>query len=310
MLKFILTAMIVLLPMSRAATLMAADEPPHEVFLKKERKDIVKELEYKIKTHAAFLRATAMIVEETKNSIALSFVRMAEASAREAMVHYNSGDYEFSLEDFSESTQRAIHAITIAKNPHDKSVREFAIQEELIQSERKDKERKVYLIDKGMNEVSTFIKTADRLVAENMNESAAKKLEEVRALYESSKKALSEDRLDNSLDDIQGAYKLVTNTVKEIKSSQQDIITFPKPSGTQGRDLLNYELKRNDAYFYFASQVVRQTDKKASDMLKAGKEAKADAEGMVKDGETKKAITRLKESTELFIKAVKSPSAE
>lgn len=312
MLKFLLTAMVIFLPMAEAeaATLMADDGATHEVILKKEEKDILKELEYKIKTHGAFLKATAMIAEESKNSTALSFARMAEASAREAMVHYGAGDYELSLEDFSESTQRAIHAITIAKNPEDKSVREFAIQEELILSERRDKERKVDMINKGMNEVSIFLKTADRLAAENKNEAAAKKIEEARSLYESSKNALAEDRLDSSLDDIQGAYKLVTNTIKEIKYSQQDIITFPRPAGTEEKDILAYELKRNDAYFYFASQVVKETDKKAADILKAGKAVKADAEGMIKAGEMKKAISRLKESTELLIKSVKSPAGE
>jgi len=310
MFKTILTAIVLLLPAAYAPVAAAADGAVHEEILKPWEKDILRELEYKMKTHGAFLKATAMIVSETNNAEAISFVRMAEASAKEAMVHYGAGDYELSLEDFSESTQRAIHAITIAKNPDDKTIREFVIQEELILVERRNKENKTAMIKKGMAEVAVFLKTAERLVAEDGSTGAGEKITEVRSLYESAKNASAEDRLDSALENLQEAYTLVTNTIKEIKNTQQDIITFPRPAGTDARDIFNYEIKRNDAYLYFASQVVKEDNKLATSNLKAAQAARAEAEGLVKDGALKKAISRLKESTELLIKAVKITSAE
>ena len=298
--------MIILIPAAHWTAYAADGTSIHEEILKPGEKDILRELEYKIKTHGAFLKATATIVNETGNSEALSFVRMAEASAKEAMVHYQAGDYELSLEDFSESTQRAIHAITIAKNPDDKSVREFVIQEELILAERRDMERKAAMIKKGMAEVAVFLKTADRLAADDENDSAADKIARARSLYESANKASSEDRLDDALENIQGAYKLVIAAIKDIKHSKQDIITFPKPVGTDVRDIFAYELKRNDAYLYFATQVINKDDAKAAAVLKAGQSARAEAEGLVKDAEISKAVSRLKDSTELYIKAVKT----
>ncbi|HXI09267.1 MAG TPA: hypothetical protein VNK06_00570 [Thermodesulfobacteriota bacterium] len=307
MLKTILlAAMIILIPAAHWTAYAADGTSLHEEILKPGEKDILRELEYKIKTHGAFLKATATIVNETGNSEALSFVRMAEASAKEAMVHYQAGDYELSLEDFSESTQRAIHAITIAKNPDDKSVREFVIQEELILAERRDMERKAAMIKKGMAEVAVFLKTADRLASEDENSGAAEKIAQARSLYESANKASSEDRLDDALENIQDAYKLVIAAIKDIKHSKQDIITFPKPVGTDVRDIFSYELKRNDAYLYFATQVINKDDAKAAAVLKAGQSARAEAEGLLKSAEMSKAVSRLKESTELFIKAVKT----
>jgi len=311
MIKLILAAVILIMPVAYTQIAAAAgDSTGHEVILSPDEKDILRELEYKLKTHDAFLKAAAKIVKETGNSEAMSFVKMAEASAQEARVHYGAGDYELSLEDFSESTQRAIHAITIAMNPDDKTVREFVIQEELLQSERRDKERKITMIKKGMAEVAVFLKTAERLAAEDENASIDEKISAARALYDSAKNASSEERFDAALDNVQDAYRLVTSTIKEIKNAQQDIITFPKPSGTEVRDLLTYELKRNDAYLYFASQVVKKDDQKATEILKAGQAGRALAEGMVKDGEMKKAISKLKSSTELLIKAVKTAAAD
>lgn len=310
MFKIILTAVVLLMPAAYATAAPGADGAVHEEILKPWEKDILKELEYKIKTHGAFLKATAMIVSETDNAEAMSFVRMAEASAKEAMVHYGAGDYELSLEDFSESTQRAIHAITLAKNPDDKTVRGFVIQEELILVERRDRENKTAMIKKGMAEVAVFLESADRLAAEEGNAATVEKIAEARSLYEAAKNASSEERFESALENLQEAYSLVTNIIKDIKHTRQDIITFPRPSGTDEREIFNYEIKRNDAYLFFASQVVKENDGLAASNLKAAQAARAEAEGLVKDGALKKAISRLKESTELLIKAVKISNAE
>lgn len=309
MFRIILAVMALFLPMAHAATLMAASAPVHETIIKRDEKTILRELEHKIKTHGAFLKAATSVVEETKNPAAISFIKMAEASAKEGMVHYKAGDYELALEDLSESTQRAIHAIILAKNPEDAAVREFVIQEELIQSEKRDIERKVEMIDKGMAEVEAFIKTAERLAADD-GKAEARKIEDAKALYALSRKALDEERLDDSLEDVRKAYTLVTTAIMDIKRSKKDIITFPPPAGTDDRDILQYEIKRNDAYVYFASQVVKPADAQAAGLLKAGGEARNQAEEFVKDGDMKKAISRLKESTELFIKAVKKSAGE
>lgn len=305
MLKSFLVAMALLLPFVPSARVMAQNASGHEVLQKEEEKDIVKELEYKIKTQKAFLKAATQIVEPTKNKDAVSYLKMAESLAKEGMVHYKTGELKLALEDLSESTQMAIHSIILAKNQQDASIRDFVIQEEMLLNERRDRERKESMINKRTEEVEAFIRTADKLLAANPDEAASRNIKEVKELLESSRTGLNQEKYDNSLAEINTAYKLVTKTVKDIKRSQDDIITFPKPDLTDEKDVLAYEVKRNNAYIFFADQVVKQDDREADKLLRAGKDTKDEAVKALEAGDTPKAIEKYRLSTEFLIKAVK-----
>lgn len=268
----------------------------------------VKTLEHRMKTNKAFLKAAGQIITDGNSKEAASFLRMAERASEEGAEHYRKGEYEFALEDISESTHLAVSAIILSKNQKDATIRDSVIEEELVLREKHEIERKEALIRKSMDEVEIFIRTAERLLAQNANAGANEKLKETKALYVSAKKNLAAGLMDGALDDLNRAYRLSTAAVKEIKRSQNDIITFPKPSVTDEAALLAYELKKNNSYIYFATQVVTEGKKEPSRLLNDGKALKDEAAAALEKGENGKAIEKLKASTEIIIKAIKAAS--
>lgn len=270
--------------------------------------DTEREIEYKLKTNRAFLKAANKVVEEGKNPESLSYLKMAESAAKSGMENYNKGQFQLALEDFSESTQFAIQAITLS-NKQDASIREFFIKEELILQAKRDKERKEWLIKKGMAEVEIFIKTAERLLKETKHEKPAG-MDEAQVLYESSKANLEKADYDAALSDISKAYKAATATVKGIKHSQGDVITFPKPIFNDEKEILQYELKKNNSYFFFASQVIKDENGDSASLLRAGRALKEDGEDYAQSGDNQKAIEKLRSSTELIIKAIRGSFRE
>lgn len=268
----------------------------------------IKTLEHRMKTNEAFLRAAGQIVSEGAGKEAASFLKMAEKAAVEGMAHYKKGEYEFALEDISESTHLAVSAIILSKNQKDSTLRDSVIVEELVLREKHEVEKKEAMIRKSMDEVEIFIRTAERLLAQNANAGANEKLKETKALYVSAKKNLAAGLMDASLDDLNKAYRLSTAAVKEIKRSQNDIITFPKPSVTDEAAMLAYELKKNNSYIYFATQVVTEDKAEPSRLLSDGMALKDEAASAMEKGQKGKAIEKLKASTEIIIKAIKSAS--
>ncbi|MBI5453075.1 MAG: hypothetical protein HY956_00440 [Deltaproteobacteria bacterium] len=268
----------------------------------------VKTLEHRMKTNKAFLKAAGQIITDGNSKEAASFLRMAEKASEEGMEHYRKGEYEFALEDISESTHLAVSAIILSKNQKDATIRDSVIEEELVLREKHEIERKEAQIRKSMDEVEIFIRTAERLLAQNANAGANEKLKETKALYVSAKKNLAAGLMDGALDDLNRAYRLSTAAVKEIKRSQNDIITFPKPSVTDEAALLAYELKKNNSYIYFATQVVTEDKVEPSRLLNDGMALKDEAAAALEKGEKGKAIEKLKASTEIIIKAIKSAS--
>lgn len=261
-----------------------------------------KDIEYKIQANKTFVKAARQIVEEGKAKDAMAILKMAEQASAEGAAHLKVGEYEFALEDIHESTQMAIHAIVLTKNGQDAAIRGIVMQEELALREKHDMERKEKLIRKGIDEVEIFIKTAERLLAGQKNDEAAENLNRTRELYKASKQSLANGRLDESLEGLNKAYQLATKTVKEIKKSQGDIITFPKPIYTDEKQHLAYELKKNDSYSFFAVQLVNGGDPA---VLKTANETREQAMKEMDSGDVQKAIERLKASTDLYIKAIK-----
>ncbi|MBI4948718.1 MAG: hypothetical protein HY955_01070 [Deltaproteobacteria bacterium] len=267
----------------------------------------IKTLEQKMKTNAAFLKAAAQVIDAGGKEAA-SFLRMAEMAAGEAEVHYRKGEYEFALEDISESTHLVISAIILSKNQQDGTIRDVVIKEELVLKEKREIEKKEAMIRKSVDEVEIFIRTAEKLLARNANDSAGEKLKETKALYDSAKRDVAEGRMDNALDELGKAYRLATAAVKEIKRSQNDIITFPKPAVTDEAAMLAYELNKNNSYVYFAAQVVTGGKKEPSRLLDDGMALKDEAASAIEKGDNGKAIELLKASTETIIRAIKAAS--
>lgn len=263
-------------------------------------------LELKIRTNGEFLKAAAKIITEEKSTEAAAILKLAEGSRDEAMRHLKSGEYEFATEDIDDSTTKAVHAIILSRNSHDNGIRDMVMQEEMALLAGREHERKEAQLKKGMAEVEIFIKTAERLLKDNHNESAALKLIETKALYAASKEKISRGDYDSALEDVTKAYKLSTAAVKEIKRSQGDILTFPKAVFSDPKEALAHEIKKNDAYAFFAATMVKEGQDEPSRLVSEALAYRDEALNAMENGGEAKAIDALKASTELLIKALKA----
>lgn len=269
---------------------------------------LMKETENRIRSNEVFLKAARQIVESSSGKAWETIMKMAEKYHTEGIAHYNLKEYEFALEDISESTQTAIHAIILTKNSEDAEIRSIVIQEEMVLKEKHDKERKEVIIRKGIDEVEIFIRTAERLLQGNKNPEAERELDNAREAFKAAKLSLAGGQLDESISGLNKAYKLATKTVKGIKRAQGDIITFPKPAFSDEKQMLDYELKKNDSYVFFASQSVKEKNPEALKLLNAAKAAREEASKHIESGDAAKATELLKTSTGLFIDAIKAAS--
>lgn len=302
MLKFLAIILAVMVSFAWSPAFVSAEENGQA------NAQTVKTLEHRMKTNKAFLRAAGQIITAGSSKEAASFLKMAERASEEGAEHYRRGEYEFALEDISESTHLAVSAIILSKNQKDATIRDSVIEEELVLREKHEVERKEAMIRKSMDEVEIFIRTAERLLAQNANAGADEKLKETKALYVSAKKNLAAGLIDGALEDLNKAYRLSTAAVKEIKRSQNDVITFPKPSVTDEKALLAYELKKNNSYIYFATQVVTEGMKDPARLLSDGRALKDEAAEAMEKGDNRKATELLKASTEVLIRAIKGAS--
>lgn len=262
-----------------------------------------KEIEYKIKSNRALLQAARKILEESDDKQGLPLLKMAEAAGTEGEAHYRVGEYDFAAEDLSQSTQMAIHAIILTKNSQDATIRDVVIREEVLLREKHDRERKEKLLRKGIKEVETFIRTADRLLARHSDEKAAGELNRTREVFERSKEKLSAGRLDESLEELNKAYKMATRTVKEIKKSQGEVLTFPKPAFTDEKEEFAFEVKKNESYFFFAAQVSKSAQSQS--LINSAEGKRSEAIRMMEAGDVKKATETMRVSTESLIRAIK-----
>lgn len=263
-------------------------------------------LELKIRTNEEFLKAASKIVSAEKSGEAAALLKLAEGSRDEALRHLKSGEYEFAREDIIDSTAKAVHAIVLSRNSRDNGIRDMVMREEMALLADREHARKEAQLDKGMAEVEIFIKTAERLLKDNPNEPAALKLTETKTLYAASKEKISRGDYDSALEDVSKAYKLSTAAVKEIKRSQGDILTFPKAVYSDPKEALAHEVKKNDAYAFFASTMVKEDQDEPSRLVSEAFAYRDEAMKAMENGGEAKAIDALKASTELLIKALKA----
>lgn len=274
----------------------------------KNGESLVKETENRIRSNEAFLKAARQIVESSSGKAWETILKMAEKYHSEGIAHYNLKEYEFALEDISESTQTAIHAIILTKNSEDAEIRSIVIQEEMVLKEKHDRERKEVLIRKGIDEVETFIRTAERLLQGKKNLDAEQEIDSAREEFKAAKLSLAGGQLDEAIAGLAKAYKMATLTVKGIKRAQGDIITFPKPAFSDEKQMLEYEIKKNDSYIFFASQSVKEKNPEAVRLLNAANAARQEASKHIDSGDVAKATELLKASTGFYIDAIKAAS--
>lgn len=260
-------------------------------------------LEKKLRTNGEFLKAAAKMVSEEKSADAAAFLKLAEDSRDEALGHLKTGEYGLAGEDIDDSTRKAVHAIVLSRNSHDITIRDIVIKEEMAHLAVMERGRKQAQLKKGLAEVEIFIKTAERLLQDRHNEPAALKLKETKELYAASTDNISRGDYDNALEDVSRAYKLATVAVKEIKRSQGDILTFPKAAYGDPKDILAHEIKKNDAYAFFAATMMKD---RPSRLVSQALDYRENAMKAMKTGNEAQAIDALKASTELFIDALKN----
>lgn len=263
-------------------------------------------LELKIRTNGEFLKAAAKIVSEERSGEAAAILKLAEGSRDEALTHLKSGEYEFAMEDIIDSTTKAVHAIMLSKNSNDSALRDIVMKEEMALLDDREHARKEARLKKGMAEVEIFIKTAERLLKDNRNEPATLKLTETKALYAASKENISRGDYDSALEEVSKAYKLATSAVKDIKRSQGEILTFPKAAYSDPKEALAHEIRKNDAYAFFASTMVKEGLGEPSRLISEAQAYRDEALKAMEQGTEAKAIDALKASTELLIKALKA----
>lgn len=268
-------------------------------------------LDLRLRTSQEFLKAASRIVSENgSREEAAAILKLAEESYKEALGHFKTGEYEFAQEDLNDTTRKAMHAIILAKNANDSAIKEVVMREEVALLAEREHELKEARLKKGMDEVEIFMKTAERLLKDRPNEAARLKLDETRATYAAAKEKIAAGDYDSALAGVSKAYKLATAAVKEIKRSQDDILTFPKAVFTEPREALAYELKKNDAYAFFASSMIKEGQAGPSRLLSEGLAMREKALKTAENGGEAAAIEGLKDSTELLIKAIKASGQE
>lgn len=293
MLRMSITAITLALMLATAGYAFAAEGRPAA-------------LDSKLKTSAAFLKAAAKITAEASSKEAAAILKLAEEAYAEALAHVNIGEFEFASEDLIDATTKAKHAIILATNSSDNSIRDIVMKEEVALLAEREHERKEARLKKGMAEVEIFIITAERLLKDKPNDQASARLSETREIYKASKEKIAAGDYDGALDGINKAYKLSTDAVKEIKRSQGDMLTFPKAAYTEPKDILAHELKKNDAYAFFAASMIDKGADGAGKLISEGLAYRESAMKAIETGSEKEAIDALKASTELLIKALQT----
>jgi len=266
-----------------------------------------RDLEERARTSRVFLDAASKAAAETKSKEAAAIVRLAENSYAEALAHMSAGEYQLAGEDLAEARTRAMHAIILVKGEGGPPLKAVVMKETVALMADREQARKQAQIRKGMDEAEVFIKTAERLLRDRPDKNASEKLREARDAFDGAKEMLSKEDYDGAHAGVTKAYRLATASVKTIKRSQGEILTFPKASSyADGKEALAHELKKNDAYAFFASSVIDKGQSGPSKQLSEALAYREDALEAIENGGEARAIEALKTSTELIIRALKS----
>lgn len=307
MLKTVIAAAMFMLTLAllSGAQAVAKENPARNAPQQATNADMASDLKTLIQTNDLFLMTAKQTVAEGGNADASNLLTRAEASKVNGYGHYRAGELKPAIDDYTESTHLAIQAIFLVKNQQGLVMRDSAINTDELIKAGNDRERKEALIKKGMVEAEAFINAAERLLKDGDDVDAASMLANARTLYLQSKKELSDGEYDKALEDVNLAYKAATGTVRAIKEARAEIITFPRPASSNEKDILALEIKKNDAYRYFVTQVAPENDGTANRDLIKGDALRTEAAYVMNGGDVKAAIEKLRASTDLYIETIK-----
>jgi len=301
-----LIAAIIALTAIQTSWAFAQQETPAPAITEKAQPQALSKLNDLITTNDLFMEAVGAALRQTQHKKAKALLERAVTYKRDGHKHFTGGDMEAAIEDYSESNHLAIQALISIKNELGATMRETAIEEaEIIQAGNDDK-RKEEMINKAMAEAEIFIKTAQWLLLEGDSQTASFHLTEARTLYDKSKREFADGNYTEALEDVNKAYKTAADAVKIIKRERVEIITFPRLKSANEQDILESEMRKNDAYRFFASQLASSgTSSKASKYIRQGNSQREEAAGGIDGSNIKKAIELLKLSTDSYITAIK-----
>ncbi len=260
---------------------------------------------YLAATNGLFLKSANRFGMKIKSPEAAAYLKKAEEASGKAAIHMKAREFNPAIDDYSASTHYAIQAIVIYKSVQTTAVRDAALMEQEDAKAGRDKKTKAELVQRRLAEVETFMQAVERLLREREEPFAMENLRAVRELYNSAKMNLDAGLYDLALENAAKAYKLSTDTVRQIKTARAEIITFPKPRPGDDTAAYDYEYRRNDTYSFFASQITTDPDRETKKLLRSAKEKKDEAMEAGKSGDLKKGAEAFKASTEFFMEAIK-----
>lgn len=263
-----------------------------------------REAALKMKKGQDLIEAAARIVEAAPSREAKALLKASRESYSEASKRYNAGEHGQAAKGFSDSIQSAINAVMLSNGRHEEGARFIAMQEAEDENAKHDQDRTKAMLEKATVEADAFIEAAGRLASGNGG-SKSERLEGARQLYVSSKTKSDAGDYGGALRDMTGAYELATAAIKEMNRSRGEALTFPQKSLTDPKDLLAYEVNKNDTYAFFASRTVGEDEKDSIVLLRAAKKARGQAQRSIDKGDGAKAIERLRQSTGLYIQAIR-----
>lgn len=304
--NLVITAFLAMTVPFQVSWAWAQQKAPEPAVAETAQTQMASELESRITTNKLFMKTAREAIRQAGTPKTKDLFKRAEAARLSGRNHFMAGELKPSIDDYSESSHLAIQVIIIVKNEQSKTMRESAIEAADIIRAGDDRKREEEMIIKGMAEVEIFLKTAERLQQEGESEKAALRLTEARTLYDRSKKGFSDGEYTNALEDVNNAYRAATDAVKIIKNERPEIITFPRSKSSDEKDVLASELRRNDAYRFFAAQLVSGNNtKKAAKHVRHGDSLRDEASDIMNGTDTGKAIGILKKSTDSYIMAIK-----
>ena len=262
-----------------------------------------REAALKMKKSRDLLAAARRIIDNTDSDEAKALLEAAQTSFNEAVKEFGAGEHGHAVKRFSDSIQTTIDAVLLSSGPHKEGVRDLAMEEMADAKAEHDQDKMEAQLKKVTSEVNTFMAAAEKLVSESGVPSPS--LEKARELYDSSMMKSGEGNYDAALRDMTAAYGLVTAIVKELKRAEGEALTFPEKQFTDPRELLAYEIEKNDTYAFFASKTAGDNGKDSLKLLRAARKARDQAQRSIDKGDGAKAIERLRQSTELYLKAIR-----
>ena len=260
-----------------------------------------------VKSSELFRQTAKNAVTENGVEEAKSYLKKSNDAFVEGIAFYGTGRYRESIDALSKSTHYAILAIVTVKKHPQAATPNTTPSTELMKPDNA-KSRKMAKATHDIGDAETFIGVLKRLLSQKDDPEGLKSLNASVAAYESAVKNEKAGNYDKAIEDAARAYNISTIAINTIMTTRAEVIVFPKQTFADQNDMLEYELKKNDTYVYFARLIIAENSNNNKHMQSSEK-LRNEALAAIKAGDNKKAIDLLKESTKNFIDAIKNNSS-